>query len=64
MATTLTTPTPLVSVEAWRTEVLQAAGYPTQVAAALALCHDVDLHQAVDLIDNGCPPLTALRILL
>jgi hypothetical protein len=61
--TTLTT-TPPITVEAWRTEVLEHAGYPTELAKALALSHDVDLHQAVELIDNGCPPLTALRILL
>jgi hypothetical protein len=64
MATTLTTPTPLISVEAWRTEVLTAAGYPTQIAQAIALCHDIDLHTAVRLLEQGCPPLTAIRILL
>jgi hypothetical protein len=64
MATTLTTPTPPISVEAWRTEVLEHAGYPTQVAQAIAACHDIDLHQAAALLEQGCPPLTAIRILL
>jgi hypothetical protein len=53
-----------LTVEAWRTEVLTQAGYPTQVAKTIALCLDVDLHQAVALLDNGCPPATAIRILL
>jgi len=25
---------------------------------------DVDLHRAIDLVERGCPPETALRILL
>jgi hypothetical protein len=61
--TTLTT-TPPITVEAWRTEVLEHAGYPAEIAHSIALCHDVDLHQAVALIEQGCPVLTALRILL
>jgi hypothetical protein len=61
--TTLTT-TPPITVEAWRTEVLQHAGYPTELAQTLAHCTNVDLHQAVHLLEHGCPPLTALRILL
>jgi hypothetical protein len=60
---TLTT-TPPITVEAWRTEVLEHAGYPTKIAIALAADHTVDLHQAVALLDNGCPVLTAMRILL
>jgi hypothetical protein len=53
-----------LSVEAWRHAVLLAAGYPDQIAQSIAACLDVDLHLAVDLLDNGCPPLTAIRILL
>jgi hypothetical protein len=54
----------VLTVEAWRTRVLVNAGYPAEVAHLLALCPDVDLHQATDLLDNGCPPSTALEILL
>jgi hypothetical protein len=61
--TTLTT-TPPITVEAWRQEVLEHAGYPAELAKTIAICPDVDLHQAVQLLDQGCPPLTALRILL
>jgi len=32
--------------------------------SALAERSDVDLHHAVDLLRNGCPPSTAVRILL
>jgi hypothetical protein len=60
---TLTT-TPPITVEAWRTEVLEHAGYPTKIALALAADPHVDLHQAVQLLEHGCPVLTALRILL
>jgi hypothetical protein len=60
---TLTT-TPPQTVEAWRTEVLEHAGYPAEIAQTLAHCTDVDLHEAVALLDNGCPVLTAMRILL
>jgi hypothetical protein len=53
-----------LTVEAWRTEVLTNAGYPPEVARLLALCPDVDLHHATHLLEQGCPPATALRILL
>jgi hypothetical protein len=60
---TLTT-TPPITVEAWRTEVLEHAGYPAEIAIALAADPHVDLHQAVALLEQGCPVLTAIRILL
>jgi hypothetical protein len=54
----------LDKIEAWRRERLEAAGYPTDGAAELAARHDVDLHRAVALLADGCPPDVALRILL
>ena len=51
-------------VERWRAEALQRAGYPREVAAELATRADVDLHQAVNLLLDGCPAETAARILL
>jgi hypothetical protein len=51
-------------VERWRAEALQRAGYPREVAVELAARGDVDLHYAVSLLENGCPPETAARILL
>lgn len=48
----------------WRLDVLEQAGYDEEAAATLALRRDVDLHLAVALVARGCPPATALRILL
>jgi hypothetical protein len=51
-------------VERWRAEALERAGYDAAAAAELAARPDVDLHQAIGLLENGCPPDTALKILL
>lgn len=56
--------TELERIEDWRRERLEAAGYPSTAAARLAARHDVDLHRALELVDRGCPPETALEILL
>jgi hypothetical protein len=54
----------LVRVEVWRLVQLIGAGYPNRLAEKLAAASHVDLHQAVDLVDAGCTPATAARILL
>lgn len=51
-------------IERWRAEELERAGYGVDDAIELAVRPDVDLHLAVELLANGCPPETALRILL
>ena len=51
-------------IEAWRMEELERAGYSIDAAAELAARHDIDLHTATDLVERGCPPDIALRILL
>ena len=51
-------------IERWRLEELIRAGYPEQGAAALAGRLDIDLHAAVALLERGCAPDVALRILL
>jgi hypothetical protein len=51
-------------VERWRAEELERVGYDAESAGRLAARHDVDLHRAVELLRQGCPPETALRILL
>lgn len=48
----------------WRRDVLLEAGYDLEAADALALREDVDLHDAVRLVQAGCVPPVALRILL
>jgi hypothetical protein len=51
-------------IQRWRAEELERAGYAEPDAAELAGRGDVDLHLAVELLERGCPPSTALRILL
>ena len=50
-------------VESWRMHVLLGAGFPTHLVERLA-ASDVDLHEAVELVRNGCRPETAAEILL
>jgi hypothetical protein len=48
----------------WRFEELVRAGYDLGSALVLASHVEVDLHRATELTKRGCPPDTALRILL
>jgi hypothetical protein len=48
----------------WRVVQLFRAGYDPEEAGLLAVHTDVDLHEALRLVERGCPPKTALRILL
>jgi hypothetical protein len=50
-------------IVSWRIERLLAAGYDHEASLVLALDRDVDLHQAVSLLERGCPVETALQIL-
>ena len=54
----------LEQVERWREQRLLDAGFPLEEARLLALCSDVDLHRAVELVRQGCLPVTAAKILL
>jgi hypothetical protein len=47
----------------WRRDRLLAAGVPDGAAAELAEDRRTDLHAVLDLIDRGCPPALAARIL-
>jgi hypothetical protein len=51
-------------VESWRAEELIRAGYTPSDAVALAGRHDIDLHLAVELLEQGCPIDTAIDILI
>jgi hypothetical protein len=53
-----------ILVVGWRAETLVRAGFDPQPAVDLASSMHVDLHRAVELVERGCPPETALRILL
>ena len=56
--------TEIERIEHWRAEALERAGYDPTTAAMLAMRHEVDLHAAEALLERGCPPELALRILL
>jgi len=47
----------------WRRGRLLRAGFATDLAAHLAEDCKVDLHALLDLVDRGCPPELAARIL-
>ena len=51
-------------VERWRAEELVRAGYAADTAHILAGRNDIDLHAAVELLGQGCPPDLAAEILL
>ena len=51
-------------IELWRTEELERAGYSNRAAGRLAARQDVDLHLAIRLLERGCAPELALKILL
>jgi len=55
--------TELERVERWRAAELVRVGFAGDDAVALAARPDVDLHEAFALIERGCPPELAVRIL-
>lgn len=54
---------PTSDVEAWRLRRLVDAGFPLPLALDLAATPGVDLHALFALLDRGCPPELAARIL-
>jgi hypothetical protein len=55
--------TELELVERWRTAKLFEAGFTGEDAIELAARLDIDLHDALALVERGCPPEVATRIL-
>lgn len=49
-------------VVTWRLRRLVAAGFAPGLAADLAANCDIDLHAVLELVDRGCPPQLAVRI--
>ncbi len=47
----------------WRERTLAAAGFDDGLARRLAGERAVDLHALLELVDRGCPPRLAARIL-
>ena len=56
-------PTTARSLGEWRRRRLAAAGFEPGLAAELAGEPAVDLHELLVLLDRGCPPSLAARIL-
>jgi hypothetical protein len=50
-------------VVAWRARRLRAAGFDSGTAAMLACDMRTDLHALLELVERGCPPDLAARIL-
>lgn len=47
----------------WRREQLVQAGFPPPLAERLGEDGRYDLHALIELVERGCPPELALRIL-
>lgn len=50
-------------VDSWREEQLSIAGYPPDSALRMSMNRGIDLHRALQLLSEGCSPLTAEEIL-
>lgn len=51
------------AVVTWRRKQLLAAGFGLRASERLARDGGVDLHALLDLVERGCPPRLAMRIL-
>ncbi|HEY1514786.1 MAG TPA: hypothetical protein VGF91_00105 [Solirubrobacteraceae bacterium] len=47
----------------WRAQRLRKAGFPADLAQRLAQEDRLDLHELLELVDRGCPPELAARII-
>jgi hypothetical protein len=47
----------------WRRDQLIGCGVSVRLASALARDPSCDVHQMIDLVERGCPPELAVRIL-
>jgi hypothetical protein len=50
-------------VRGWRREQLLRAGFPPTLAGRVAVEPRFDLHALIELVERGCPPELAVRIL-
>jgi hypothetical protein len=50
-------------VVAWRRDQLVRGGFPLPVASRVAGDRSFDLHALIELVERGCPPELAVRIL-
>jgi hypothetical protein len=52
-----------VDVVAWRGMRLRETGFPATLADELARERAADVHALIELVEQGCPPALAARIL-
>jgi hypothetical protein len=53
----------LDAMSTWRRDRLLSVGFDRELAARLATTPGVDLHALLSLLDRGCPPSLAARIM-
>jgi hypothetical protein len=63
MHTTTRSDAARAEVAGWRRGQLVAAGFPAPLAARLAEDARYDLHALIELVERGCAPELAVRIL-
>jgi hypothetical protein len=63
MQTKTTAVQALEQVVCWRREQLVGSGFAPALAARVAENTDYDLHALIELVERGCPPELAVRIL-
>ncbi len=63
MSTELRQPQTEPDVIGWRRDQLVRAGFPPPLASRLAHDPSFDLHALIELVERGCPPELAVRIL-
>jgi hypothetical protein len=52
-----------MKVFSWRCKQLAEAGFPRVLARQVAQDPAYDLHALIELVEHGCPPALAVRIL-
>jgi hypothetical protein len=50
-------------ITSWRCRQLIASGFPPSLARRVAHDSSYDLHALIELVERGCPPPLAVRIL-
>jgi hypothetical protein len=50
-------------IATWRRHQLVAAGFDLPLAAGIAADAGYDVHALIELVERGCPPKLAVRIL-
>jgi hypothetical protein len=63
MQTKTTAVQALHQVVRWRREQLVGSGFASALATRVAENTDYDLHALIELVERGCPPELAVRIL-